>query len=87
MSQTDAHRHDVVMGTAPKMAERLSTLDGLLRQALLALGAAGETDRACPIAAAAWSSLRHEMPREAERYNGLLHRLTATKHRQRNDSP
>jgi hypothetical protein len=55
-------------------------LDGLLRQALIALGQAGEQDHACRLAAEAWSLLRHDLPHEAERYTGLLHRLTATRH-------
>lgn len=55
-------------------------LDGLLRRALIALGQAGEQDHACRLAAEAWSLLRHDLPREAERYTGLLHRLTVTKH-------
>jgi hypothetical protein len=59
----------------------LGRLDGLLRRALIALSEAGETDRACRLAAEAWSVLRHDLPREAERYTGLLHRLTATHHR------
>lgn len=67
-------------GTRDGAHERLMKLDALLRHALLALGAAGQTDLACRIAAAAWSLLRQEMPRDAERYTGLLHRLTATKH-------
>ncbi len=68
-------------------AEHLAGLDELLREALLALGAAGQSDLACRIAAAAWSLLRREMPHAAQRYNGLLHRLTATPHQQRKDLP
>ncbi|MGH7089076.1 MAG: hypothetical protein ACREFQ_09270, partial [Stellaceae bacterium] len=60
--------------------ELLGRLDTLLRRALIALAKAGESDGACRLAAEAWSALRHERPHEAERYTGLLHRLTATEH-------
>ncbi|MGH7105493.1 MAG: hypothetical protein ACREFT_03190 [Acetobacteraceae bacterium] len=35
---------------------------------------------ACTLAASAWSTLRRSHPREAERFNGVLHRLTRAKH-------
>jgi hypothetical protein len=64
-------------------AELPEKLDAVLRRALLALGATGETDRACRLAAEAWSILRHEMPRQAELHNALLHRLTTMNHRRK----
>lgn len=70
----------VQTGAADEPSEMLRSLDGLLRRALIALGEAGERDHACRLAAEAWSLLRHDLPREAERYTGLLHRLTATRH-------
>jgi hypothetical protein len=83
MQEKSTHRQAGEMtGASAQSAEALAKLDDLLRKALLALGSAGQTDLACRLAAEAWNLLRREMPREAERYSGLLHRLTATKHRQ-----
>ena len=63
-------------------SELLPAIDRLLVRTLLALAATGESQRhaACTLAASAWSVLRHEQPREAERFNGVLHRLTRTRH-------
>ncbi|MGH8279231.1 MAG: DUF2249 domain-containing protein [Gammaproteobacteria bacterium] len=60
----------------------LAALNRHLMRALLALGECGATERdtACSIAAAAWSTLRHAEPREAERLNGVLHSLTQSTH-------
>lgn len=60
----------------------LPAINRLLLRALLALAEAGESQRetACSFAAAAWSTLRHSRPREAERFNGLLHTLTRARH-------
>ncbi|QIA27399.1 hypothetical protein DYI95_007500 [Thermaerobacter sp. PB12/4term] len=52
----------------------------LFVQALRELAAAGEPERACMMAAQAWSLLRHDFPREAQRLNGLLHALTGATH-------
>ena len=52
----------------------VATNDVLLK-ALRALGKAGRPDEASRLAASAWSVLRHEHPREAERVNGLMHWL------------
>lgn len=52
----------------------------LFVQALRELDAAGEPERACMMAAQAWSLLRHDFPREAQRLNGLLHALTGATH-------
>ena len=71
----------IVARHAGAASETASSLDRLLRRALLALGEAGQTDCACRLAAEAWSALRHERPRDAERYSGLLHFLTASKRR------
>lgn len=51
-------------------------LNALFDEALRALGAAGQADAACELAAKGWSLLRHRFPREAERLNGTLHYLT-----------
>lgn len=63
-------------------APLLTTVNRLLVRALIALGETGEPQRhtACTLAASAWSTLRHTNPREAERFNGVLHRLTRAKH-------
>lgn len=60
----------------PAAADAVSVLNRLLVRTLLALGAAGEAEQACRLAAEAWSTLRHAHPREAERLNGALHALT-----------
>jgi hypothetical protein len=57
--------------------ERLTQLNKLLVKVLKDLACAGRRDAACTFAAEAWSLLRHETPKEAERMNGLLHYLTA----------
>ncbi|MBX5476423.1 MAG: hypothetical protein IRZ18_04780 [Clostridia bacterium] len=56
--------------------EAVAALNKLLAEALRALGDAGETDRACRLAASGWALLRETWPREAERLNGVLHYLT-----------
>ncbi|HVS76535.1 MAG TPA: DUF2249 domain-containing protein [Steroidobacteraceae bacterium] len=68
--------------TAAERDEPLSTVSRLLVRALLALAQAGEPHRhdACALAASAWSALRHAQPREAERFNGVLHSLTRSTH-------
>lgn len=58
-------------------APLLSGLNKVLATGLKELARAGQSDRACVLAAQAWSLLRHEAPAEAERLNGLLHYLTA----------
>ncbi len=57
--------------------EQLTKLNKLLVRALKDLATTGRRDEACAFAAEAWSLLRHDTPREAERMNGLLHYLTA----------
>jgi hypothetical protein len=57
--------------------ETLTNLNKLLVRALRELAAAGKRDEACTFAGEAWSLLRHDAPKEAERHNGLLHYLTA----------
>jgi len=59
---------------------KLATLNRLFMQALLALGDTGELEQACRLAAAGWTTLRRQHPREAERLNGVLHALTRTTH-------
>ena len=56
--------------------EALAALNRAFVCALLALGDAGEADQACRLAASAWSALRHQHPREANRLNGVMHSLT-----------
>lgn len=56
----------------------LKELNRILAGALKELAKAGEAgkERACEMAAQAWVLLREVEPREAERMNALLHRLT-----------
>ena len=60
----------------------LPPISRLLVRSLIALGESGESQlhTACTLAASAWSTLRRTHPREAERFNGVLHRLTRAKH-------
>jgi hypothetical protein len=53
----------------------LEALNRLFIRALLLAGETGAAERACRLAAAGWSLLRHDYPREAERLNGALHAL------------
>lgn len=57
-------------------SETLKALNRILSDSLKSLAEKGETERACTLAAEAWSLLRHVDPKEAERMNGLLHRFT-----------
>ena len=68
--------------TEPEREEALPAVSKLLVRSLIALPDSGEPQRhtACTLAASAWSALRHTDPREAERFNGVLHRLTRAKH-------
>ena len=68
--------------TAAEQDAPLSTINRLFMRAILALAATGEPQRhaACELAAAAWSALRHAQPREAERFNAVLHSLTRSRH-------
>ena len=68
--------------TANEQDAALSALDRLFLRALLELGESGDAQRhtACMLAASAWSVLRHSQPREAERFNGVLHSLTRARH-------
>lgn len=68
--------------TEPEREEALPAVGKLLVRALSALADTGEPQRhtACTLAASAWSALRHTNLREAERFNGVLHRLTRAKH-------
>ena len=60
----------------------LPAISRLLVRSLIVLGESGESQlhTACTLAASAWSTLRRTHPREAERFNGVLHRLTRAKH-------
>lgn len=53
----------------------IAELNRLFVRALLLAGEAGEAESASRIAAAGWSKLRHDYPREAERLNGAMHAL------------
>jgi hypothetical protein len=68
--------------TGPEREEALPAIERILVRALIALAETGESQRhmACTLAASAWSALRQMNPREAERFNGVLHRLTRAKH-------
>ena len=64
--------------TTTERDELLSAVNRLFLRALLELAEAGDAQRhtACSLAASAWSALRQSQPREAERFNGVLHALT-----------
>lgn len=64
---------------APSAAACLGAVVRLLIRALKALDEAGQNDLACRIAGEAWSAIRRTSPREAERFNGLLHSLSNTR--------
>lgn len=68
--------------TDNEQVEPLSAVNRLFVRALLELGEAGDAQRhrACTLAASAWSALHRSQPREAERFNGVLHRLTRARH-------
>lgn len=53
----------------------LRELTRLLEGACRQLGDAGRAETASTLAAAAWAAIRDELPREADRFTGLLHRL------------
>lgn len=61
------------------MQETLKELNRILASSLRELGKVGETEKACELAAQAWSLLREVDGKEAERMNGVLHQLTSTK--------
>lgn len=65
--------------------EALKKVSRMLDRALKLLGDAGRKDEACEFAAEAWTLLRHEWPREGERFNGTLHYLTRTVRRKKAD--
>jgi hypothetical protein len=54
----------------------LTALVRLLDRALRELGDAGETERACRLAAEAFATLERSDPELAERFTGTLHHLT-----------
>ena len=64
--------------TAHDRDEALSALAGLLIRALVSLSEAADAQPhiACTLAARAWCVLHDSRPREAERFNGALHRLS-----------
>lgn len=59
--------------------EPITAFAKVTARALRMLGDAGEKEKACELAAEAWSVLRADYPKEAERMNGVLHYLTANK--------
>ena len=61
------------------MRETLKELNRILASSLRELGALGENEKACELAAQAWSILREVDAKEAERMNGVLHQLTSTR--------
>lgn len=67
------------------MPSTVDQLSKLMVQTLRALGNAGEKDRACQLAAQAWALLQDEHEQAAERMNGVLHYLTATRHKRDED--
>jgi len=67
-------------------ADLVKALNRLLVRALLELGNSGMDDTACRIAGEGWSLLRHTEPREAERLNGVLHSLTRSRCRSKQET-
>ena len=66
------------LGTTPSASKRpdaFAELSRLFLAALLALARTGEADQACRLGAAAWSAIRHDHPREADRLTAALHAL------------
>lgn len=57
----------------------LRDLNRILARSLKELGELGASQKACELAAEAWTVLREVEPKEAERMNGLLHQLTNTR--------
>ncbi len=60
---------------SPGPSRPIDQLAGALVTALRRLGEAGEPVAASRIAATAWSAVRHDEPRIAERLNGVMHHL------------
>lgn len=54
----------------------LAPLNKIFIRALRRINDAGDSDAACRLAAEAWSLLRHDWPREAQRLNGVMHAFT-----------
>lgn len=57
------------------LEEDVARLNRILREALLVLAARGGAEESCRLAARAWSALREQHAREAERLTALLHSL------------
>ncbi len=74
--------HTTPESDAPSAAGCVGAVVRLLVSALKALDEAGQNDLACRIAGEAWSATHHMFPREAERFNGLLHSLCNTRNPQ-----
>ena len=66
---------------------RIAPLNRPFIQALLRIGDAGEIDAACRLAAQGWSLLRRDQPKEAERLNGVMHKLTSPRGISSKESP
>jgi hypothetical protein len=64
-----------VTAAATDCGALIAELNRLFMRALLLAGEAGEAESASRIAAAGWSKLRHDYPREAERLNSAMHAL------------
>lgn len=62
------------------MKGTLTTLNRILAKALRELGARGARERACELAAEAWTTLRRVDAKEAELMNSVLHQLTSAGH-------
>lgn len=70
---TDAHEHGPASATSEEDPQ--ATVLSLLLQATGALARAGDADRACRIAAAAWAALRETRPDLAAKVTTALHGL------------
>ena len=65
-------------GTTPATAA-LQELTRLIERAARELGDAGHSESASTITASAWAAIREQLPKEATRLTGIVHRLTNSK--------
>lgn len=71
----------------PSSSRPIDRLADALVIALRRLGEAGEPVAASRVAADAWSAVRHEEPRIAERLNGVMHHLARLEATDQNTGP
>ncbi len=69
------------------LSDALHQSNRLLIRALRALAETGDGERACRLAAEAWSAIRQAAPDEAERLNQALHYLTRHANPDKGETP